>query len=78
MIRSQIYLTEKERASLKLISQETGRTQSDLIREAVDTLIEKRCRKNSKQKRQEAFGIWKDRDDLSEMQKIRDEFDRIF
>ncbi|MCK5829630.1 MAG: ribbon-helix-helix domain-containing protein [Methylococcales bacterium] len=35
MIRSQIY----ERSSLKIISEETGRTQSDLIREAIDSLI---------------------------------------
>jgi predicted DNA-binding protein len=39
MIRSQVYLTKYEKDSLKIISKETGRTQSELIREAVDMLI---------------------------------------
>lgn len=78
MIRSQIYLTKDERDSLKTISKETGRTQSDLIREAVDTLISKITKKNSIEKRQEAFGIWKDRDDYPDIRELRNEFDRSF
>ncbi len=78
MIRSQIYLTEDERNSLKLISKETGRTQSDLIREAIDTLISKVDKKNNSKKRQEAFGLWKDRDDYPNIEELRNEFDRIF
>jgi Arc/MetJ-type ribon-helix-helix transcriptional regulator len=78
MIRSQIYLTEDERNSLKSISKETGRTQSDLIREAVDSLIKKITKKNSTEKRQEAFGIWKDRDDYPDIRELRNEFDRSF
>ncbi len=78
MIRSQIYLTEYERKSLKLLSKETGRTQSDLIREAVDSLISKNNKKYNSKKRQEAFGIWKDRNDYPNIEEIRNEFDRIF
>ncbi len=78
MIRSQIYLTEAERNSLKLISKETGRTQSDLIREAIDSLISKVNKTNNSKKRQEAFGLWKDRDDYPNIEELRNEFDRIF
>ena len=78
MIRSQIYLTEDERDSLKLISKQTGRTQSDLIREAVDSLISKITNKNNNKKRQEAFGMWKDKDDYPNMKELRNEFDRNF
>ncbi len=78
MIRSQIYLTEYERKSLKLLSKETGRTQSDLIREAVDSLISKNNKKHNSKKRQEAFGIWKYRNDYPNIEEIRNEFDRIF
>ena len=78
MIRSQIYLTEDERNSLKLISKETGRTQSDLIREAIDSLINNVNKKNNSKKRQEAFGLWKDRNDFPNIKELRNEFDRIF
>ena len=76
MIRSQIYLTENERNSLKLICEETGRTQSDLIREAIDSLISKINKKNNNKKRQKAFGLWKDRSDYPNVEELRNEFDR--
>ncbi len=78
MIRSQIYLTENERNSLKNISSETGRSQSDLIREAVDTFIKKISKTNNNEKRQEAFGIWKEKIDIPDLRELRNEFDRTF
>ncbi len=78
MIRSQIYLTEHERKSLKILSKETGRTQSDLIREAIDSMISNNTKKDNSKKRQVAFGIWKDRNDYPNIEEIRNEFDRIF
>jgi len=78
MIRSQIYLTENERDSLKNISSETGRSQSDLIREAVDIFIKKISKKNNNELRQEAFGIWKEKSDIPDLKELRTEFDRRF
>ena len=40
MVRTQIYLTEAERAALKAIARQTGKKQSELIRQAIDLLIE--------------------------------------
>jgi hypothetical protein len=39
MIRTQIYLTEQQRFALNKLSSKSGKKQSELIREAVDTLI---------------------------------------
>jgi len=39
MVRTQIYLTERQRNELAAIARTAGRKQSELIREAVDRLI---------------------------------------
>ncbi|MFQ5944085.1 MAG: CopG family transcriptional regulator, partial [Anaerolineales bacterium] len=41
MERTQIYLTEKERKILKAMADRQGRSQSALIREAVDRYIDR-------------------------------------
>lgn len=78
MIRSQVYLTENEKNSLKFIAKETGRTQSDLIREAIDSLIETMGKKNVRTTRKKAFGLWKERSDYPNIEELRKEFDRSF
>jgi hypothetical protein len=40
MLRTQIYLTEKERSGLSRMKAATGKKQSELIREAVDRLLD--------------------------------------
>ena len=41
MLRTQIYLTEKERAALRELARRTGEKQSALIRRAIDDFIER-------------------------------------
>jgi chromosome segregation and condensation protein ScpB len=77
MIRTQIYLTERQRAELTVISKILGKKQSELIREAVDRLIEQAGHSRREVVLREAAGIWKDRTDLPDFKKIRTEWDRI-
>ena len=77
MVRTQIYLTEKQRNELIAMSRRQGKRQSELIREAVDRFIEN----SSSQRRQDALcaaaGIWKNRDDIPDFGAVRAGWDRV-
>ncbi len=76
MVRTQVYLTEREREELAALAEATGKKQSELIRQAVDDLIEQSVVKRRDAVLQRAAGMWKDRDDLPDLAAIRSEWDR--
>lgn len=78
MIRSQIYLTKSERKELQALSTQTGKSQSELIREAIDRFIatSQHHRQNKLAIAHAAKGIWENRKDLPDFAAIRKEFDR--
>lgn len=76
MVRTQVYLTDRQRAELGIISKTLGKKQSELIREAVDLLIEQSGLIRRESALREAAGIWKDREDLPDFREIRSEWDR--
>jgi uncharacterized membrane protein YgaE (UPF0421/DUF939 family) len=78
MIRTQIYLTEQQRSVLNKLSLQSGKNQSELIREAVDTLIVKLSRTRRQAVLSRAAGMWKDREDLPDADKLRQAWDRGF
>ena len=45
MVRTQIYLTEGQRAEIAAIASQSGKRQSEVIREAVDRFIEQKSRR---------------------------------
>lgn len=76
MIRTQIYLTEHQRDELAAISKTAGKKQSELIREAVNHLIDQSGRSRREVVLREAAGIWKNRNDLPDFKATRAEWDR--
>jgi len=76
MIRTQIYLTEQQRNKLATIAKSFGKKQSELIREAIDRLIDQTGENHRELVLREAAGIWKDRTDLPDFKSIRAEWDR--
>ena len=76
MIRTQIYLTEHQRNELATIAKSFGKKQSELIREAIDRLIDQTGKNHRELVLREAAGIWKDRTDLPDFMSIRAEWDR--
>ena len=76
MIRTQIYLTDRQRAELSIIAKNLGKKQSEIIREAIDRLIDQTGENRKKMALRQAAGIWKNRKDLPDFRKIRSEWDR--
>ena len=76
MVRTQIYLTERQHAELIAISKVMGKKQSELIREAVDRLIDQAGHNRREAVLRKAAGIWKDRTDLPDFKATRAEWDR--
>lgn len=76
MIRTQIYLTKRQRDELAAIAKTSGKKLSELIREAVDQLLDQASRGRREAVLREAAGIWKDRTDLPDFKATRGEWDR--
>ena len=57
VIRTQIYLTDRQRDQLTAIARTAGRRQSELIREAVDRFIEQHGRDRRQAALRDAAGI---------------------
>ena len=79
MKRTQIYLTEEEHEQLDRLAEQTGKTKSWLIREAVEAYVVKKKPGADRQAfvkaGEDVFGIWKDRSD-ADIKELRAGADR--
>lgn len=76
MQRVQIYLSEQERQGLQVLAQRSGRSQSSLIREAIDGYLELQHPQQRLGRLRQARGLWACRKDLPEWSQLRQELDR--
>jgi len=76
MQRTQIYLSEQERQGLQALALRSGRSQSALIREAIDAFLAQHQPQGRLAGLRAARGLWAARPDLPDWQALRRELDR--
>ncbi len=72
-----IHLSEQETQALRKLAQQTGKTQDELLHEAVARLLNDIQSADRLTLLRNARGIWKDRTDLPDPRALRAELDRI-
>ena len=82
MTTLQINLTSPQIDALHKLSEQTGKTEDELLQEAVAKFVSEVSEaEGERQERlnrlRRAKGIWKDRDDLPNFEKLRAEWDRF-
>jgi len=82
MTTAQINLTDSQADALQKLARRTGKTEDELLQEAVNKLIGEIDKTEAKQQKRleslrRAKGIWKDRDDLPDFEKLRVEWNRF-
>lgn len=75
VVRTQIYLTKAEQEALRSLARDTGCSQSELIRKAIDEMLECQRQMDRRALMRQARGMWSDRTDLPDLRELRDEFD---
>jgi len=76
MVRTQIYLTEEERTGLGTLVEATGKKQAQLIREAIDRLLDTASERRRDSVLNSAAGMWRNRGDLPNFKATRQSWDR--
>ncbi len=71
-----IDLTESQYQTIQAVSDVNGLDQTELIHQAIIQWIEKQQVKNRRDRLRAARGLWKNRTDLPDFQKLRNEWNR--
>ena len=76
MQRTQIYLSAAERQGLQALALRSGRSQSALIRDAIDAFLRQHQPRERLVRLRQARGLWAQRTDLPDWSALRRELDR--
>ena len=75
MVRTQIYLSEGEHQGLHALAKKTGKTLSELVRTAIDRMLQPTAPEDRLALLRQARGMWEQRTDLPDFAAIRGEGD---
>ena len=76
MVTATINLTERDHAAVQRVARELGKTEAEVLQQAIDEFL---AHFDAAQRRawlEQAAGMWRDRDDLSDFEALRHELDR--
>ena len=76
MLTTQVKLTDQQTQALRSIAQRTGKTEKEVIVEAVDQFIAQHKPHERQAALQQAKGMWQYRTDLPDLRMLREESDR--
>jgi len=78
-LKREIRLTRDQERSLKAAALATGKTETELIGEALERYLEQVDTRKKYDALMAGAGMWKDRTDLPDVRKMREEWDeRVF
>lgn len=77
MLETQISLSEQIQNALDEISQRTGKPIQQLINEAIEIFVNENQQEKRRALMQQARGIWADREDLNNIESLRQEWNRF-
>ena len=76
MKRTQIYIPEHLQQKLETLSKRRGSSKSAIIRDAVEQYLDRQSDTERKNKLQAGAGMWKNKKDIPDIAKLREEMER--
>jgi hypothetical protein len=76
MLTTQVTLTDQQTQALRSIALRTGKTEKEVIVEAVEQFIAQHTPRERRAALQQAKGMWQNRRDLPDLRTLREESDR--
>ena len=76
MLTTQVTLTDQQTQALRSIAQRTGKSEKDVIVEAVDQFFAQHTPRERRIALQQAKGMWQNRTDLPLLRTLREESNR--
>lgn len=77
MTKAQVTLSESESQAIQALSQSRGKTQEEILHEAIEQFLMQHQVENRLAALRQARGIWQERQDLPDFAELRNELNRF-
>ena len=77
MTTAQVILSESESQAIQALSQSRGKTQEEILHEAIEQFLTQHQVESRLAALRQARGIWQERQDVPDFSELRDEWNRF-